>query len=513
MKPLLNPIIEWIATKRRIAKMEYFMQNSEEVQQSTFQRLINQGKDTEWGKKFGYVNTKNYEQYRTQVPVSTYEDIFPYIQRMLKGEQNILWNSKINWFSKSSGTTNARSKFIPVSKESLESCHFQGGKDVMILYLYNRPQSQFFWGRGLSIGGTFQPNPEWEDSFYGDVSAVIVQNLPRWAQWLRTPPVEIAMLEKWEEKIEKMAEITLKQNVTSMLGVPTWTIVLLERILEITGKKNIKEVWENLEVFVHGAVAFTPYREYFNQLVGPTGLDYLETYNASEGFFGLQEDLGRDDMLLMLDYEVFYEFIPIGELDKEFPKSYTINEVELNKNYAMIISNNSGLWRYMIGDTVKFTSKNPYRIKITGRTKHFINAFGEEVIIENAETAISTACQVTGAVISNFTAAPTYMSGNHKGGHEWAVEFAKAPQNIEQFTNILDNKLREINSDYDAKRYQDIALAPPIIHSVPEGTFYQWLKERGKLGGQNKVPRLSNSREYLEQILALLDFDSSINKN
>ncbi len=420
---------------------------------------------------------------------------------MLKGEPNILWASPVKWFSKSSGTTNARSKFIPVSYENLYSCHHRGGRDMIALYLKNNPNSNFFWGKGLSIGGTFQANPENPQIHYGDVSAVIVQNLPSWAQNLRTPSLKIAMMDKWEEKIEAMAQETMKQNVTSLLGVPTWMVVLLQRILDIKGKKHIEDVWGNLEVFIHGAVAFTPYRELFKN-IAPT-LKYLETYNASEGFFGLQDDLTRDDMLLMLDYGVFYEFVPISEVEQENPTVLPLEQVELGKNYAMLITTNAGLWRYKIGDTVKFTDKNPYRVKITGRTKHFINAFGEEVIIENAETALAYACQSTDALLNNFTAAPLYMAEGKKGGHEWAIEFEKNPDNLEKFTTLLDQKLREVNSDYDAKRYQDIALQMPIVHKLPQGTFYQWLKGRGKLGGQNKVPRLSNSREYLEEILRI----------
>lgn len=505
MKKLINPLINGFAL-RRIPQVERFMKNPHAIQEQTLFKLLSRARDTEWGKKYHFLNLKTIPDFQKTVPVSTYEDVFPEIQRMLQGEQNILWPTRINWFSKSSGTTNARSKFIPVSQESLRSCHFQGGKDVMNFMIHNKPDTNFYWGKGLSIGGTFEQNPENPKAYYGDVSAVIVENLPKWAQWIRTPPLEVAMMEKWEEKIEAMAQITLKQNVTSMLGVPTWTMVLLQRILEITGKKQIKEVWENLEVFVHGAVSFTPYREYFTELIGGD-IRFLETYNASEGFFGVQDDLSRRDMLLMLDYDVFYEFIPLSELDNPFPKALTIEEVELEKNYAMLITTNAGLWRYLIGDTVKFTSKFPHRIKITGRTKHFINAFGEEVIIENAETAIQKACQETGASISNFTAAPIYMGDQSKGGHEWAIEFEDSPNDLTIFTHILDATLREVNSDYDAKRYQDIALQAPIIHALPTGTFYNWLKKRGKLGGQNKVPRLSNSREYLEEVLDLVDLN------
>jgi hypothetical protein len=423
----------------------------------------------------------------------------------MKGEQNILWPSEIKWFAKSSGTTNARSKFIPVSTEALEDCHFRGGKDLMSIYVNNNPDTKVFTGKGLAIGGSYQTSTVNPELYYGDVSAVVMKNLPIWAQFIRTPSLDIALMDKWEDKIEKMASATAQENVTSILGVPTWTIVLLQRILEITGKSNILDVWPNLEVFAHGAVSFTPYRNLFAKtLIPSSSMNYVEIYNASEGFFGLQDQTGTHDMLLMLDYGVFYEFIPIEELDKEFPQALTLDQVQVDKNYAMVISTNAGLWRYKIGDTVKFTSLAPYRIRITGRTKHFINAFGEEMIIENAETAIARACQETEAIIRNFTAAPIYMEKEGKGGHEWLIEFEKEPANLHQFTQLLDQTLREVNSDYDAKRYKDIALQLPVVHSLPEGTFYNWMKKRGKLGGQHKVPRLSNSREYVEDVLSML---------
>jgi hypothetical protein len=480
-----------------------FMHNASQAQEQQFAMLIKAAKNTEWGKKYDYSLIKNIEQYQRKVPVSSYEELAPYIMRMMRGEPNVLWGSPVRWFSKSSGTTDARSKFIPVSRESLISCHFRGGKDLIALYIENRPNTKFVLGKGLGIGGTFQESTETKGIFYGDVSAVVTQQLPAWAQRLRAPSLEVAMLAKWEEKIERMAQETIRQNITSLLGVPTWMIVLLQRILEITGKKHIKEVWRNLEVFFHGAVSFQPYRQLFEQLV--PSIDYMEVYNASEGFFALQDDLSRDDMLLMLDYGIFYEFVKMEDWDNPYPKSYTISDVELNTNYAMIISTNGGLWRYKIGDTVKFTSKNPYRIKITGRTKHFINAFGEELMVENADVAIAKACQATGATITDFTACPIYIGDGTKGGHEWIIEFEKEPISLELFVEVLDTTLREVNSDYDAKRYQDIALQKPIIHSVPVGTFHQWLKTQGKLGGQHKVPRLANTREYVEDILKHAD--------
>ncbi len=505
---ILNTILSWVM-KKRISQIELFMNNPHEVQREQFSYLIEAAKHTEWGKKYDYSSIASVEDFQQRVPVSTYEDLFPYFQRLMNGEQNVLWSSEIKWFSKSSGTTNGRSKFIPVSSEALEDCHFKGGKDLITLFAHNRPDTRFFLGKGLSIGGTLQPNTESPGTFYGDVSAVVMKNLPMWAQFIRTPSLDIALMDKWEEKIERMAEVTSKENVTSILGVPTWTIVLLQRILEITGKSHILEVWPNLELFAHGAVSFGPYRDLFAKKLMPSAdIHYMDIYNASEGFFGVQDRLndGSTDILLMLDYGIFYEFIPQEELENEHPRTLILDQVEVNKNYALVISTNAGLWRYQIGDTVRFTSLSPYRIRISGRTKHFINAFGEEVIVENAETAIARACAATGAIISNYTAAPIYMEGNgSKGGHEWIIEFVKDPSNLGQFTHLLDQTLREVNSDYDAKRYQDIALQMPVIHHVQEGTFYNWMKKRGKLGGQHKVPRLANSREYVDEILEMVE--------
>jgi hypothetical protein len=425
----------------------------------------------------------------------------------MKGEQNILWPSEIKWFSKSSGTTNARSKFIPVSQESLEDCHFKGGKDLLSIYVNNFPETKLFDGKGLAVGGSHQINeldPS-ASSYYGDVSAVIMQNLPPWAQFIRTPSLETALMGNWEEKIEKLARETIRENVTNIAGVPTWTVLLIQRVTDMAMKKNILEVWPNLEVFFHGAVAFAPYRTLFQSIIPSGKMLYWETYNAIEGFFGIQDQQNSEALLLMLDYGIFYEFIPMEELDKENPKAVPLSDVELDKNYAMVISTNSGLWRYNIGDTVKFTSKFPYRIKISGRTKHFMNAFGEEIIVENAETAITKACEITGAVIDNFTAAPVYLKEGKKGRHEWIIEFKVPPTDPDEFTRILDETLRAINSDYDAKRAHNLALVEPKVHSAGEGTFYNWMKRRGKLGGQNKVPRLANSREYVDEILKMME--------
>lgn len=481
------------------------MKYPHDVQDELLTRLLQTARPTEFGRKHGFDEIVNYDDFTRQVPVHSYERIFPYIERTMKGEQNILWPSEIKWFSKSSGTTNARSKFIPISNESLEECHFKGGKDLYCIYVNNYPETNIFSGRGLAIGGSHQINeldPS-SSSYYGDVSAVLMQNLPVWAQLIRTPSLEVALMSNWEEKIEKLARETASVDVTHIAGVPTWTVLLLQRVMELQ-HKTIQEIWPNLEVFFHGAVSFAPYRNLFKSLIPIDSMHYWETYNASEGFFGIQDKSNSDELLLMLDYGIFYEFIPTEESEGENPIAIPLSEVELGKNYAMVITTNAGLWRYNIGDTVKFTSKSPYRIKISGRTKHFINAFGEEVIIENAEAAITRACEITGSVINNFTAAPVYLEKNKRGGHEWLIEFHTEPRNLDEFSQILDETLRKINSDYDGKRFHDLALIAPKIHSLPPGTFYNWMKKRGKLGGQNKVPRLSNSREFVDDILASL---------
>lgn len=477
-----------------------------EVQDEVLKKLIGSARYTEFGQKYAFEDLVNYEDFKKRIPVHTYEQLFPYIERLMRGEQNILWPSEVKWFAKSSGTTNARSKFIPVTSEALEDCHFKGGKDLYSIFINNYPDTKIFSGKGLGVGGSYRVN-EYDptsSSHYGDVSAVIMQNLPPWAEFIRTPSLEVALMDNWEEKIEKLARETARVDVTQIAGVPTWTVLLLQHIVELEKKNSILEVWPNLEVFFHGAVAFKPYKNLFKSLIPSDRMKYWETYNASEGFFGIQDQKDSEDLLLMLDYGVFYEFIPMEELDKEYPDAIALQDVEIGKNYAMVITTNAGLWRYNIGDTIKFTSKSPYRIRISGRTKHFINAFGEEVIIENAETAITAACEQTGAVIDNFTAAPIYLEKSKRGGHEWIIEFKIQPTDLSKFSDVLDTTLRKVNSDYDAKRAHDIALVAPIVRSVTSGTFYNWMKRRGKLGGQNKVPRLSNTREFIDEILAMI---------
>ncbi|WP_443092841.1 GH3 auxin-responsive promoter family protein [Chitinophaga nivalis] len=499
---ILSPAISQLA-RLRMGRIAYFMQYPVQVQQQVFQNLISAAQYTEFGKQYGFSKIYKIDEYKQRVPVHTYDTIKPYIQRTMEGQQNVLWNTPIKWFAKSSGTTADKSKFIPVTVESLDECHYRSGRDVVSLYYNNFPDSDVFTGKSLVIGGSHQVNKlsENSDSYCGDLSAVMLQNMPFYGNMIRTPDLEIALMEEWEEKIERMANAVIHENVTSIAGVPTWTIVLIKRIFELTGKDNLADVWPNLELYMHGGVSFTPYREQFKKLIRKPLMHYQETYNASEGFFAAQDVIGEEGLLLFLNHGIFYEFMPMEEVGKENPRTLQLQEVELGKNYALIISTNGGLWRYMVGDTIQFVSLIPYRIKISGRTKSFINAFGEEVIVENSDTAIARACEATGAVVNDYTAAPVYFSDNGNGGHEWLVEFEVAPDNLSNFTEVMDRTLKEINSDYEAKRYKDIALRMPVIHVLPQGTFCEFLKSKGKLGGQHKVPRLNNDRNYLEEIL------------
>lgn len=500
---LLNSVIFWLI-KKRYHQIELFMKYPHDVQFEWFRELMYAAKYTEWGKKYDYQSLNTIEKFKERVPISSYDDLKPYIDRMRKGEENILWPTEIRYFAKSSGTTSERSKFIPVSEESLEECHYKGGKDMLAIYYQSNPDSLFFDGKGIAMGGSHQINEVSNEEFYdGDLSAIIINNLPFWAEFHRVPKRRVALMDDWELKIEEMARSTMHHDITNLSGVPSWTLLLLKRVLELSGKKNILEVWPNLEVFFHGGVNFDPYREQFRKLIPSDQMNYFNTYNASEGFFGIQDSNNSDEMLLMLDYGIYYEFIPIENVGEDHPKTLQLDEVELGKNYAMVISTNGGLWRYLIGDTVEFTSKIPYRIRITGRTMNFINAFGEELTINNAEKALAISCKKTNAIINEYTAAPLYFSDQQSGAHEWLIEFEQEPEKLEVFQKKLDKELRKLNSDYDAKRKGDLLLGPPQIKSVPKGTYYQWMKKRGKLGGQNKVPRLANDRKYVDEILTI----------
>ncbi|MDD2983203.1 MAG: GH3 auxin-responsive promoter family protein [Crocinitomicaceae bacterium] len=503
----INAIFGWLIRKR-ISQIDMIRNNPLVVQSAVFNTLIQSAENTEWGLKHNYSKIETYEQFKSAVSLQDYEDVKPYIERAIAGEENLLWPGKTNWFAKSSGTTSDRSKFIPVTKDSLEGCHYKGGKDLLALYYENYPDANLYAGKHLVIGGSSVLNDSGDDSYTGDLSAIIVRNLPWWAEIKRTPSREIALMSDWEPKIELMAQETKDEDVCILTGVPSWTLVLAHRILEITGKKNLKEVWPNLELFMHGGVNFEPYRAEFNKIIPDGSMHYVESYNASEGIFGMQDVIGEKDLLLMLDYGIFYEFIPMHQYAGVESKTViSLEDVELDVNYAMVISTNGGLWRYILGDTVQFSNLAPYRFKITGRTKSFINAFGEELVVDNAEQAIAFACEQTDSQIIDYTASPIYMKfaiDGNKGQHEWLIEFLNPPADLEVFTQKLDSKLREINSDYDAKRCKDIALLGPKIVLVPKGTFNVWLKSKGKLGGQHKVPRLSNNREFVEQILGLI---------
>lgn len=497
---IISTLASWLI-KKRIHQIDLFVKYPHDVQAEWFRRLISSGKSTEWGKSYDYKSIKTPEQYAERVPVHNYETFKPHIDRLRNGEQNILWPEEIKWFAKSSGTTSSKSKYIPVSNASLEECHFKGGKDMLSLYINNHPDSEIFDGRGLVMGGSHNISEVSNESYYdGDLSAILIQNLPFWAQFMKTPNLSIALMDEWESKIDLMARETMQHDVTSISGVPSWTMVLIKKVLELTGKTHLKEVWPNLEVFFHGGVNFEPYRNQFKNLIPDASMNYMETYNASEGFFGIQDQSDSRELLLMLDYGIYYEFIPTDRLEDENPKAIQLGEVEKGVNYALVISTNAGLWRYLIGDTIEFTSLNPYRIKITGRTKNFINAFGEELIVDNAEKALAIACQKCKVSIVDYTAAPLYTSNKQRAAHEWLIEFENEPENIEFFIETLDNALKSLNSDYEAKRYHNMILQLPIIKSMPKGTFYAWLKQKGKLGGQHKVPRLSNNRLIVEEI-------------
>ncbi len=500
---LINSVISWFI-KKRIHQIELFMKYPHEVQSEWFKKLIQAARDTEWGMKHGYGSISSQAEFKERVPLNTYETMKPFIDEIRLGKQNILWPTEIKWFAKSSGTTSDKSKFIPVSQEALSECHYKGGQDMLSLYCNNFPNTALFDGRALAMGGSHKINEFSTASIIeGDLSAIIIQNLPYWAEFIRVPKRSTALMDNWEEKIEKMAAETIPHDVTSLSGVPSWMLLLLKHILDKTGKTNIHEVWPNLEVYFHGGVNFRPYKEQYEAITLPGKMSYLETYNASEGFFGIQDRSDSQDMLLMLDYGIYYEFIPLGEIENEYPSTLGLDEVDMETNYALVISTNGGLWRYIIGDTIRFTSLNPFRIQITGRTKNFINAVGEEVIIDNAEKALAIACKKCHAIVNEYTAAPLFFKDKTRIAHEWLIEFEKEPHDLEYFTETLDNALKALNSDYEAKRFHDMILGPPIVRNIPPSTFYNWLKIKGKLGGQNKVPRLSNNRIYVEEIIKL----------
>lgn len=497
----VNSILSWFLKKRK-HQLDLFIQYPIEVQHELLRNLLKTAKDTELGLHYNFRKISTYEDFSKKIPIQKYESIEPMLERTRKGEQNIFWPSHIKWFAKSSGTTNSKSKYIPVSDEAIEYCHFNAGKDMLCLFFNNNPSADLFSGKGLRLGGS---SAIYEDNntYFGDLSAIIIENMPFWADFSSAPKQKIALMSEWEEKMDAIVQETIHEDITSLAGVPSWMLVLLNRVLEVTGKENILEVWPNLEVYFHGGVNFSPYKEQYEKLIPSDQFKYYETYNASEGFFAIQDQNNSNELLLMLDYGIFYEFIPMTAFEDENSIAIPLDKVELGVNYALVITTNSGLWRYLIGDTVKFTCLDPYRIQITGRTKHFINVFGEELIIENTEHALHQACQKNNAQVLEYTVAPIFMEGKEKGSHEWMIEFSKAPSCLQTFAEDLDLALQAANSDYEAKRYKNMTLSFPTVYRSRENLFYDWLKSKEKLGGQHKIPRLSNSRKLLEELLAL----------
>ena len=485
----------------RQKSLEHHFTEADALQQRVLAYLINKGKNTEYGRKHLFATMKDYTDFAANIPVNTYEELKDDIDRMRHGEADVLWPGTVKWYAKSSGTTNDKSKFIPVSHEGLQNIHYQGGKDVVALYLANNPKSRLFDGRSLILGGSHSPNYNVSGSLVGDLSAILIENINPLANLVRVPCKQTALLSDFEVKRDRIARETMNKNVTNISGVPSWMLSVLVRVLELSGKQHINEVWPNLEVFFHGGIAFTPYRQQYQQLITSPGMHYMETYNASEGFFGIQNDPTDHSMLLRLDYGVFYEFMPMDEFGTDNPTVVPLSGVEVGRNYAMLISTSCGLWRYLIGDTVQFTSVRPYKFVITGRTKYFINAFGEELIMDNAEKGLAYACEQTGAQVSEYTAAPVYMDARAKCRHQWLIEFSRQPDDLERFAHLLDQRLQQLNSDYEAKRFHDITLQHLEVIEARQGLFNDWLKAKGKLGGQHKVPRLSNSRKNIDELL------------
>ncbi len=497
---LANTLFRWFISMH-YRNIQRWLHDPHGAQAQVWHELIAAAKDTEWGRKHHFQTIKTVADFQENLPISEYDDLKPYIERMMQGEADVLWHGVVQRFSKSSGTTSDKSKFIPVSDENLDTCHLKGGHDIMAAWYHNNPNSQLYKGKLMALGGTHKPLETHPDTLIGDVSAIMLDTMPFYAKYYFAPTLDVALMDKWEDKIEQMAQQLIKENITMMSGVPTWTLVLLRRISEITGKQNLLELWPNFEYYAHGGVSFEPYIAQFRQFF-PEKVRFVNVYNASEGFFAAQLDNEGSDMTLLVDNGIFYEFLPLQELEKEKPKALQLHEVELDTNYALLISTNAGLWRYLVGDTVRFTSRKPYKIQISGRTKHFINVFGEEVMVENTDRALAKTCEELGGTINEYTVAPVFMSGaSGKGGHEWLIEFETQPTDLQLFAQHLDENLKQLNSDYEAKRYQNIALNPLLLHVAPIGTFHNWLRKKDKYGGQHKIPRLSNERKYLEEIM------------
>jgi len=508
MDTLVNRLFLQVYHHRQHA-IEHYFQKGWEIQEAQFHQLIETARHTQYGQQHHFKQINSYSDFQRLVPIVHYEELYPWIEKIRQGEKNVLWPGQIRWMARSSGTTNDKSKFIPVTPEALRQCHYRGGADVLLLYFKNTPKSRLFSGKTFTLGGSHQIDRSGHRIRCGDLSAILLQNIPRWADYFRTPPRKIALIADWEIKTERMLPLVARQNVTAFAGVPSWNLVFLQRLLTYTGKSNLLEVWPNLELFMHGGVNFEPYREQFLKIIPSDNMHYQETYNASEGFFAIQDNPADPALLLMLDYGIFYEFIAMDDYQQGRLKAIPLSDVRTGVNYVLVISTNGGLWRYIIGDTIMFTSVKPYKIIITGRTKQYLNVFGEELMVHNTDTAIAYAAAQTQCVVQEYTVAPVYMNSNTHGCHEWLIEFVKAPDNLEQFAQLLDDKLKQLNSDYEAKRYKDTTLRQPIIRVLPSGTFHQWFVSHNKVGGQNKLPRLSNSRRYVEELITLVNSDSS----
>ncbi|AGW85888.1 GH3 Auxin-Responsive Promoter [Blattabacterium sp. (Nauphoeta cinerea)] len=487
--------------KKRIKSIEFFMRYPIEIQNQLMNQLVLYAKNTEFGKKYGFCDIKKYQQFSERIPICKYTDLQYFIKRIRSGEKNILWPGKVKWFARSSGTTNTRSKYIPITKLSMNTCHYKAGKDVLSIYIHNHPKTKIFFGKAVRLGGSYELHKKY-NTFYGDLSSILIQNMPFWVENICVPRKKIALISEWEKKLENLVKETGHQDVRILLGVCSWLLIFLNKLLKEFDKKIINEIWPNIEVIFHGGVSLRPYILQYQKLFNKS-INYYDVYSASEGFFAIQDQKNVKDLLLLLNHGIFYEFIPTEEINNSDPKILSIDKVELNKNYALVISTNAGLWRYIVGDTVRFTSLSPYRILISGRTTHYINSFGEELIVENTEKALNKACMKTNSTIHEYTVGPVYMNTKNSGAHEWIIEFEKKPKNLCDFINILDNELKYLNSDYEVKRYKNIVLGPPIIYVARNGLFYDWLKKHNKLGGQNKVPRLSNDRRYIDSILEM----------
>lgn len=496
--PLYNSVASWFL-KKRIHQIDLFIKYPIEVQHEVLQDLIGMAQKTKIGYAHDFSSIRTYETFSERIPVVSYEDIAADIEASRQGEGNIFWPTPIRWYAKSSGTTNAKSKFIPVSVEALEDCHYKGGKDMLSLYINNNPDTKLFTGKSLRLGGS-QELYQHHNTVFGDLSAIMTDNLPLWAELNTTPSLKVSLMAEWEAKINAIIAETANENVTGLLGVPSWMLVLLNRLIEESSGKNLKEIWPNVEVYFHGGVSFRPYRKQFESLFCNHAIQYYEIYNASEGFFAIQDQNDSDELLLMLDYGIFYEFIPEGKGDEAI---LPLERVELGIKYALVITTNAGLWRYKIGDLVRFTSLSPFRIQIVGRTKHYINVFGEELMVENADRAIEAAANANGVEVIDYTVAPIFMNGNQKGGHEWVVEFNSPPAQPESFIQVLDDTLKALNSDYEAKRHKGLTMQLPTLHVAKRGLFYQWLANRQKLGGQHKIPRLSNDRTLITELIKM----------